>query len=160
MRIKRVFSEYENFVLGLSGGIKIVPDLSEYLTVKEFHLFNILLKKCETVSIGEKYITFNFKECAETNADLAFITGWSLGTLIKWSNKLEKLGFICTQRKSHMVVRTINHKLIYDTQKRIGADLLFAPKLLRKVCKDKHLSQITDDDIKAAQKIFNSKFSK
>lgn len=152
MQYKRKFTKYEECMLGLKGGFSIMPDFKKYLNIKELLLFATLVDICQKTSVGEKYITFNFVDCTISNAELAKEMNWSLTTVIKWSSQLEKLGFITTERKSHVLIRRINSKLIYETQDKLGSLLLYHANILRDVCGDKPITKITDDDIKEANR--------
>lgn len=148
MRYKRTFTKYEECMMKLKDGFSIMPDFKEYLNIKEMLLFATLVEFCQKTSVGKKHITFDYVDCTKSNKEIAEEMNWSLTTVIKWSNQLEKLGFITTERKSHVLIRRINVKLIYETQNKIGPVLLYHARILRNVCGDKSIAEITDDDIK------------
>ena len=151
MRHSKTFTKYEERIVNLSGSFCIMPDFKKYLNIKELLLFATLVDICQKISVGERHITFDYVDCTVSNSELAKEMNWSLTTVIKWSSQLEKLGFITTERKSHVLIRRINSKLIYETQNKIGPVLLYNAKTLRNVCGDKHISQITEVDMKKAQ---------
>lgn len=156
MRYKRTFSKYEECMMKMKGGFSIMPDFKRYLNVKELLLFATLVEYCQKISVGEKYITFDYIDCTKSNQEIAKEMNWSLTTTIKWSEQLKKLGFITTERKSHVLIRRINAKLIYETQDKIGPVLLHYAHILRKVCGDKHISQISDEDMRKAIQLINN----
>ena len=152
MRHSKTFIKYEERIMNLNGSFCIMPDFKKYLNIKELLLFATLVDICQKISVGEKHITFDYVDCTVSNAELAKEMNWSLTTVIKWSSQLEKLGFITTERKSHVLIRRINSKLIYETQHRIGGALLKHAKILRDICGDKSIAEITDEDMREANR--------